>query len=353
MSAARSSKVSTINDVAREAGVSVATVSRALRGLDRVSAQTRERVLQVASDLDYLASPTATSLARGRTSVVGVIVPFLSRWFFATLVSAIEKTLRAHGHHVLLFDLEDDTYQSRLSLQQTMLWKRVDGVITMNLPVDEAELALLDKLHLPVVAIGTPVPGRPVVHIDDAGAVRQATEHLIGLGHRRIAYVGAVPDDAALVKTPQARLDAFHATLREHGLREHASWILASDWTADSSLEHSEALLSLPAAARPTAVVAASDEIAFGVMGAALRRGVRIPEELSVVGIDDHSLSNVMQLTTVRQEVEAQGRLAAELLLRAVLGDESLAEDDSVTVPTALVVRHTTARPSRPRTAAP
>src|SRR3712207_3373079 len=108
----RRRRMSTITDVAREAGVSVATVSRALRGLDRVSPRTRERVFKVATELDYVASPTATSLASGRTQVVGVVAPFLTRWFFATLVSAIEKTLRRHGHHVLLFDLEDDTYRS-------------------------------------------------------------------------------------------------------------------------------------------------------------------------------------------------------------------------------------------------
>ncbi|HQK30941.1 MAG TPA: LacI family DNA-binding transcriptional regulator, partial [Phycicoccus sp.] len=128
--------MSTITDVAREAGVSVATVSRALRGLDRVSADTRERVLKVAQELDYVASPTATSLASGRTQVVGVVAPFLTRWFFASIVSAIEKSLRARSHHVLLFDLEDDSYDSRLSLSQNMLWKRVDGVITLNLPLD-------------------------------------------------------------------------------------------------------------------------------------------------------------------------------------------------------------------------
>ena len=128
--------ISTITDVARVAGVSVATVSRALRGLDRVSPETRERVLRVAEDLHYVASPTATSLASGRTRVVAVVAPFLTRWFFATLVSAIEKTLRAQGHHVILFDLEDDSFDQRLPLTQNMLWKRVDGVITLNVPVD-------------------------------------------------------------------------------------------------------------------------------------------------------------------------------------------------------------------------
>ncbi len=244
----RRRRMSTITDVAREAGVSVATVSRALRGLDRVSPRTRERVLKVATELDYVASPTATSLASGRTQVVGVVAPFLTRWFFATLVSAIEKTLRQHGHHVLLFDLEDDNYDKRLPLSQNMLWKRVDGVITLNLPLTEQELELVDRLGLPLVAIGTPVADRPNVRIDEDLAMRTATEHLVALGHTRIAYIGTVPSNAAHIQTPQARLDAFRDVMRQHGLPAHQHWILESDWTADSAATDTRALL---ASARP------------------------------------------------------------------------------------------------------
>jgi DNA-binding LacI/PurR family transcriptional regulator len=173
--------MSTIADVAREAGVSVATVSRALRGLDRVSPETRDRVMQVAEDLHYVASPTATSLASGRTRVVAVVTPFLNRWYFATLVSAIGKTLRDHGHHVLLFDLEGD-YHNRLELTREMLWKRSDGVIVLNIPLLDREVELLDRVGLPAVAVGIPLPGSPLVAIDDAEAVRVATQHLIDLG---------------------------------------------------------------------------------------------------------------------------------------------------------------------------
>lgn len=336
--------MSTITDVAREAGVSVATVSRALRGLDRVSADTRERVFEVATRLDYVASPTAMSLASGRTQVIGVVAPFLSRWFFASIVSAIEKTLRRKGHHVLLFDLEDDTFESRLPLSQNMLWKRVDGVITLNLPLSEGEVDLLDRLHLPVVAIGTPVPGRPVVRIDDSLAMRQATEHLIALGHQRIAYVGSVPQNVAHVKTPQARLQAFQATLRAHGLTSNPQWVLASDWTADSSLEHTMAMLARPD--RPTAIVAASDEMAFGALAAASRSGLRVPEDVSVIGIDDHSLSAVMGLTTVRQDVQRQGEIAGQLLLDTLTEGKPLGETHHVFVPTEIVTRRSTAAPT-------
>lgn len=340
---ARPSRMSTITDVAREAGVSVATVSRALRGLDRVSPETRERVLKVATDLDYVASPTATSLASGRTGVVGVVAPFLTRWFFATLVSAIEKTLRGQGHHVLLFDLEDESYASRLTLNQNLLWRRVDGVITLNLPMTEGEVDLLERLGLPAVAIGTPVPGCPTVRIDDTAAMVQATSHVIDLGHRDIAYIGTVPENVAHIQTPMARREAFRDTLLAHGLQVREEWMLSCDWTADSALTHTMTLLQSPS--RPTAIVAASDEMAFGALMAASRCGVKVPEELSVIGLDDHHLSSVMGLTTVRQDVDAQGDAAAKLLLGALLEGLPLSPTLDQVIPTELVVRASTAPP--------
>ncbi|MFQ6170601.1 LacI family DNA-binding transcriptional regulator [Oryzobacter sp. R7] len=324
--------------MARVAGVSVATVSRALRGLDRVSPETRERVLRVAQDLDYVASPTATSLASGRTRVVAVVAPFLTRWFFATLVSAIEKALRAREHHVILFDLEDDTYDQRLPLSQNMLWKRVDGVITLNVPMAPEEVELVDRLGLPLVAIGSPVPGRPCVRIDDGATMRIAVDHLASLGHTRIGYIGAVPENAAHIQTPQDRLSAFHDAIREHGLVCEDGWVLGSDWTAEASARDSLTLLS--GDNRPTAIVAASDEMAIGVRESARRLGLRVPEDLSIIGVDDYVLSGVLGLTTVRQDVSGQGRRAAELLLAALLEGEESA--DEVLMETELVVREST-----------
>jgi len=231
--------------------------------LDRVSPETRERVLRVAEDLHYVASPTATSLASGRTRVVAVVAPFLTRWFFATLVSAIEKSLRARGHHVILFDLEDDSYDQRLPLSQNMLWKRVDGVITLNVPMTTEEVELVERLGLPLVAIGSPVPERACVRIDDKAAMRTAVEHLAGLGHTKIGYIGAVPQNVAHIQTPQDRLEAFLDAVGQLGLECDDAWILGSDWTAEAAARDSAALLSQ--ANRPTAIVAASDEMAIGV----------------------------------------------------------------------------------------
>ena len=335
---------STIVDVARAAGVSVATVSRALRGLDRVSPDTREKVRRVADELHYVASPTATSLASGRTRIVGVVVPFVSRWYFAAMVSAIGKSLRERGYQVLLFDLEQEVFDRRLSLTRSMLWKRVDGVISINIPMTEEELDLLGGLHVPVVSLGYPLDGRSSVGIDDAAAARTAAEHVLALGHRDIAYVGAVMDTAALVETPRARLSAAMAALAERDVHPPAHWVLRTDWTAENARDRARALFD--GTQVPSAVVCGSDEIAFGVHMAAREKDLRVPEDVSVIGIDDHPLAGLFSLTTVRQDLVGQADRAVILLLDEL---SDAAADPFVpphlVLDTELVVRASTAAP--------
>jgi LacI family transcriptional regulator, repressor for deo operon, udp, cdd, tsx, nupC, and nupG len=335
---------STIVDVAKAAGVSVATVSRALRGLDRVSPVTREKVRRVAEELHYVASPTATSLASGRTRIVGVVVPFVSRWYFAAMVSAIGKSLRERGYQVLLFDLEREVFDSRLSLTRSMLWKRVDGVISINIPMTTEELELLSGLHVPVVSVGYPLHGRSSVAIDDAAAARAAVEHVLALGHRKVAYVGDIAEDAALVATPRTRLAAALETLAAHDVTPRPEWVLNCDWTAVDARDQARALLACEEV--PTAVVCGSDEMAFGVHVAAREHDLRIPADLSIIGIDDHPLAGLFDLTTIRQDLVAQADLAVSMLM------EELTAAQASAVParrellsTTVVVRESTAGP--------
>jgi DNA-binding LacI/PurR family transcriptional regulator len=173
--------------------------------------------------------------------------------------------------------------------------------------------------------------------------MRTAVEHLAGLGHTRIGYIGAVPQNVAHIQTPQDRLEAFLDAVGQLGLECDDAWILGSEWTAEAAAHDSAGLLSQ--ANRPTAIVAASDEMAIGVRESARRLQVRVPEDLSIIGIDDFVLSGVLGLTTVRQDVAGQGRAAAELLLRALLDDDESRE--TIVLPTELVVRESTGPAAR------
>lgn len=336
---------STIVDVARAAGVSVATVSRALRGLDRVSPQTRERVRRVAEELNYLASPTATSLASGQTRIIGLIVPFASRWYFASMMGEIGKAFRERGYQVLLFDLEQEPFGGRHELTRSMLWKRVDGVISVNIAMSENELDLLTGLHVPVVSIGLDLPGRSSVSIDDYQASRTAVEHLLDLGHVEVAFIGAALSFSQLVQIPTARLTAFRDALGERGLPVREEWVRATDWTAEHARDLCREILLAPGI-RPTAIACASDEMAFGAITAARDLDLRVPEDLSVTGIDDHNLAGLFSLTTVRQDFAAQSEQSAELLLEAIAHRHSNdAEVRNVLIDTELIVRSSTAPP--------
>ena len=235
-----------------------------------------------------------------------VVAPFLTRWFFATLVSAIEKSLRARGHHVILFDLEDDSYDQRLPLSQNMLWKRVDGVITLNVPMTTEEVELVDRLGLPLVAIGSPVPGRACVRIDDQAAMRTAVEHLAGLGHTRIGYIGAVPQNVAHIQTPQDRLEAFLVAVGRAGpdLRRRLGARLRLDGRGRRPRQRRAAVrgrTARPRSSRPRTRWPSACARAPG------DSGMRVPEDLSIIGIDDYVLSGVLGLTTVRQDVAGLG----------------------------------------------
>src|SRR4051794_15775121 len=345
--------MSRIEDVAQAAGVSIATVSRALRGLPMVSAGTRQRVLLAAAELQYVASPTASSLASGRTMVVGVVVPYVTRWYFAHLIAGASEVLRRHGYHVLLFDVGGEGPERPMLLESRALFRRVDGVLVLSLRMQATERELLSNLGVPVVTVGVPGNGWTCVRIDDVAAATRATEHLVRLGHRDIAFLGGEPADGGDFPTPADRERGFVTTMRRHGLDIDPAWMLSTDWTAAGGLAAASRLLR--GARWPTAVVACSDELAIGVLAAARSLGLRVPQDVSVTGIDDHDMAAVHGLTTVAQPVDQQGRLAARILLHEVAGTEhavagaapgSPNQDGVVEVDSELVLRSSTAPPA-------
>jgi LacI family repressor for deo operon, udp, cdd, tsx, nupC, and nupG len=337
--------VTSIRDVAREVGMSTATVSRALRGMPRVSEATRRKVLEAAERLDYVASPHAVSLASGQTRAVGVVVPYVTRWFYGSVVHGAEELLRGAGYDLLLYNLAGDHDARHRVFSTHLLRKRVDAVLVLALTPTGEEVASLTRLGRPVAIVGGRVSGWSTVRIDDVATARTAMRHLLELGHRRIAYVGGSLENQLDFSAPLDRLTGYREAMAEAGLPVDRDWEVTGDFTVRGGSSAAQHLLALRP--RPTAIFAASDEMAIGAIHAARRAGLRVPEDLSVIGIDDHEMAELFELTTVSQPAHEQGRLAARLLLDAIEADGAH-EPQTITVPTELVVRGTTApRPSR------
>lgn len=333
-----------IDDVARLAGVSTATVSRALRGLPTVSEPTRSRVLDAARALGYIASPSASRLAGGRTATVAAVVPRITRWFFGTVIEAAEEVLHQAGYDLLLYNLGGREQERRRLLHTAGLHKRVDALMLVATPLEPADVAALTGLALPGVTVssGTPVPGWPSVRIDDVAAARTATEHLLALGHRRIAHISGDPTDELAFTTHIDRQRGYRQALRAAGQQIDPRLDVAARFTVDGGSQATAELLRR--GAPPTAIFAACDEMAMGAMATLRQAGLRVPQDVSVIGIDDHDLAAVVGLTTVGQPAADQGRLAAHTLLSPLRQgtDQSVGE---VMLPTRLVVRESTAPP--------
>lgn len=330
----------TIEDVALAAGVSTATVSRALRGLPHVSPDTRKRVTDTAVQLGYVASKSASSLATGRTATVGVVTPHVARWFFAQAIEAIETELRERGYDVLLLVLPPGTLGTRETFEADRLRHRVDAVAVLTVPLTGSEVDALRRLRLPTVFVGGSVAGAMSVRIDDLAVGRTATEHLIRLGHCRIGHINGDPDEPVNSTAPVDRRAGWRSALRSAGLPADPRLDVAGHFTVDGGRAAMEQLLALDDP--PTAVFAASDEMAFGAMAAAREAGVDVPGRLSVIGVDDHELSALWGLTTVRQPVHEQGHLAAALLLRALRSRDAARPTDHVLLDVELVERTST-----------
>lgn len=307
-----------IDDVARVAGVSTATVSRALRGLPNVSVATRERVRSAAAQLGYVASPSAASLASGRTRTIGLLTPFVNHWFFSNVIEGAEQALRAQGYDALLHTFEVSRRVPRLRVDPDVLRRRVDGILIVGFPLDKAEVDSLLSLGHPLIFIGSSVPGQVTVRLDDLATGREATEHLIGLGHRWIAHISGSPDDVTPFSPPVARRRGWLTALENAGLPHGPELEVHGHFDLDGGRE--SMYLLFRQCPHVTAVFAASDEMAMGAILAARDLGLRVPEDLSVIGIDGHDLGELVGLTTMVQPAVDEGARAATLLLQMIAG---------------------------------
>ncbi|NYE96150.1 DNA-binding LacI/PurR family transcriptional regulator [Psychromicrobium silvestre] len=309
-----------------------------------MSPQTRERILAIASEMGYVASSAASGLATGRTRTVGVLAPYVSRWFFSRAIEGVDIALQENQYNLMLINLGGYGGNRERLFEHTMLRKQIDALVVLCLGLQPSELEHLHLTEIPLVAVGGPVKGFHQVCIDDYQAAQLATKHLIELGHRRIAQVLGDDKDEVDFAVPKLRDRAFEETLLAAGLRFEPGWELNGDFTVAGGVRAAAQLFDAPGE-KPTAVFCASDEMALGVIMEAQRRGIRVPQELSVVGIDNHEFAEAAGLTTVAQNPVEQGRLAADMLIKEL--DGAVGTVRSVAAPFELLVRSSTAPPSR------
>ncbi|HYI53850.1 MAG TPA: LacI family DNA-binding transcriptional regulator [Microlunatus sp.] len=327
-----------MHDVARVAGVSHQTVSRVLNDHPSVRPETRERVQAAISQLSYRRNPFARALVTRRTHTIGVLAPASNLFGPASLVIAVEQAARSHGWYVSLASLSDFDPPSVATAIDHFLGQQVDGLVVVAPVPSAVEACSAAALGVPTVMVATdtePAAGFDVVAIDQEQGARDAVRHLLALGHPGVAHLAGPTDwlDAA------ARLRGWQRELSAAGLAAPA--VLAGDWSAVSGYRVGQELVAA-GGHRPTAVFAANDLMAIGLIRALVEAGVSVPGQVSVVGFDDIDAAGftLPPLTTVRQDLVTLGRLGVERLLARISGAEPA---DPVRQPPELVVRASTA----------
>lgn len=331
--------VSTIEDVARRAGVSVATVSRALRGLPHVSPATRERVRRIAGELDYRANPHASRLAAGRSGTIGVAVPILNSWFYGNILAGVEAMISEDDLDMHLVTVDSVAAMERFVANLPSLTKQVDGIVIVDLFMPEALWRVLDAGRLPVATVGLDTGLFDAVLIDNVSAAGSVVDHLLGLGHERIGFIGGGTDAALRFESAALRLEGMLRSLRAAGVDHRPDLVVAGGFSVDGGTEAMTELLEVDEP--PTAVFCASDEMAIGAIRAVRDAGGDVPGDVSVVGFDDHVVSEALGLTTVRQPVSTLAARATDMVLSRRVHDSD--PPRRVDVEASLIVRQTTA----------
>jgi DNA-binding LacI/PurR family transcriptional regulator len=327
-----------IKDIARIARVSHPTVSRALQNSPLVNAQTAEKIRRIAAESGYRASAVARGLVTRRTRTIGLVVTTVADPFASEVVCGIEQTANDHGYSVFLADSNADPERER-KVVQAFAERRVDGILVTSSRVGALYLPMLAEMNVPIVLVNDQYPGAFVhsVMIANFEGMHAAAEHLIGLGHRRIAYLG----DQFGYQSDAERLAGYRAALKKAGIAAPAELVANGDGKPEAAMAAMEKLLAL--AAPPTAVCCYNDMSALGAMRQIRARGLRVPEDISVAGFDDLFFASYTQppLTTVRQPMRRMGQMAMESLFRLMSGEESVPQ---IKVEAELVVRESTAR---------
>lgn len=332
----------TIVDVALRAGVSVATVSRALRDHRHVAEATRQRVQDAAAALHYVADANASRLASGRSHTVGLVAPILTSWYTSEVIAGVEEVLQL-AQLDLLISTGRAVEQSSVVGPDGAFRQRVDGMILVDVFWHEVGAEALAEMATPSVVVGEKLEAVASLSIDNRLGAEMATRHLLELGHRRIGVIGGQIAPNVSRTVPDERAMGYRRALTAEHVRIDRRLAVDGGFTIEGGRRAMRQLLQLPDP--PTAVFCMSDEMAFGALQAAREHGMRVPDDLSVIGFDDHPASEVFGLSTIRQPVREMGRLAAQLLVDILNGNAAPAQHHPLGL--AVVERTSTARMSK------
>lgn len=333
------SNTPTLAEVAAAAGVSAMTASRALNDQRGVSRQTRDRIVKLASEMGYVTNRVAQKLSSGQSRVIGVLADHLDNPFISSLVTGVVRAAAAAGNEVLIYSMVDHEKLPTAHVLK-LLQQFTDGVVAL-LPYEFGFVQALTQGRVPVITIDNPTEHSefPSVAADSYGGSRKAMGHLAELGHKRIAFVSGAEQLESAIQRHRAYDDAVSVL----GLVRDPALVLKGNYSVEGGREAAERLLRLKK--RPTAVFASNDLSAFGVMSVLQNHGLKVPEDISVIGFDDLPAASQMHpaLTTVRQPIEDLGRAAVNTLLAMIAGLH--AATTQVTLPTELIVRQSTSPP--------
>jgi LacI family transcriptional regulator/LacI family repressor for deo operon, udp, cdd, tsx, nupC, and nupG len=333
-----SSMAKTIHDVARVAGVGIGTVSRVLNNSAHVKPQTREKVLAAIAQLDYKPSPIARSMISKRTGSIGVIAPFFTRFFFIEVLKGMELATVRVGKDLVLYSIETnaqrDRYFSDLPMQ-----RKVDGLLILSLTPDPAFVNGFFARGLPVVLVDAYSPALTSLVVNNIEGAHQAVKCLIEKGHQHIGFINGIIEGNFKFNQANDRLIGLHRALGEAGLLFEPEFALTAEWSRQGG--KAAALQLLSQKKRPTAIFAASDIQAIGVLEAARALNISVPADLSVIGYDGIELSEMLDLSTVQQPMQYMGELAVAELMEQIESPER--PPKLIRLNTILIERGTTA----------
>jgi len=305
----------TIHNVAQEAGVGIGTVSRVVNNSPDVKPATRERVLAAIHRLNYKPDPIARSMISKRTNSIGTIVPFFTRPSFMERLRGVEAVIARLERELILYNVETSAQRDHF-FRELPLHRKVDGLLIISLSPDDAAARRIRELGTPVVLIDAYSPLLTSLVVNNVEGAYQAVKRLIELGHRHIGFINGEIEGNFKFNTANDRLIGLHRALGEAGLLFEPEQVLISEWSRKGG-KHA-ALQLLTQQKRPTAIFAASDVQAVGALEAARELGLRVPEQLSVIGFDGIEISELLELSTMQQPLQEMGELGASRLVELI-----------------------------------